>query len=127
MNEPQAGPKGSLDLTKPVQTRDGYPVRIICTDATPDYPIVGVVGSESLHIRCWWGSGQSRRSSIEQDTDLINVPPPEVASYTRVYDHLGRVCIGALYDSDDGSRDINQVALLKIIRVDGKITKVELV
>jgi hypothetical protein len=115
-----------LDLSKPVQTRDGRPVRIICTDATPDYPIVGVVGSEFLHIRCWWGSGQSVRSSIDQDTDLINVPPPEVVTFMNVYQENRSAWCGEIAQKQVHA-GANLLACLKITRVEGKITKVELV
>jgi len=32
-----------FDPSKPVQTRDGLPARIICTDAKCDFPIIGLI------------------------------------------------------------------------------------
>jgi hypothetical protein len=64
----------TLDLNKTVQTKCGYPVRILCTDRLSVYPIVGLVeeknGIESL---CTWdeyGETPSRSMSMQ----LINVP-----------------------------------------------------
>lgn len=70
MNEPK------LDLTRPVQTRDGRAVRILCTDAKSPQSVIGLVADPDgkEHNTSWqanglWGYGDSHSSS-----DLINVP-----------------------------------------------------
>lgn len=68
----------TIDFTKPVQTRDGRPVRIICTDAkNSTHPIVGVVVSTSdgkEYPRCWTKEGEFISGRGELDMNLIQVP-----------------------------------------------------
>lgn len=65
-----------LDLTKPVQTRDGCKVRILCTDYKHSYPVVvirtGCDGAESLAIHKLDGSYIS--NNVSSPNDLVNVP-----------------------------------------------------
>lgn len=70
----------TLDLSKPVQTRDGRPVRILCTDARKAlYPIIGLIqyqdGSEALST---WADGGVYNLPKESAWDLVNVPPKMV-------------------------------------------------
>jgi hypothetical protein len=67
----------AFDPTKPVQTRDGRPARILCTDrASPLYPIVALVrtekGGEVSHYVT--ETGQSWRDEQESGSDLVNIP-----------------------------------------------------
>ena len=74
-----------LDLSKPVQTRNGRPVRILCTDAKGPYPIVGLMPSgEAEHVGSWMVGGNSSPYSWTQD-DLINVPEPKRYVWLNVY------------------------------------------
>lgn len=86
-----------LDLTKPVQTRDGHPVRILCTDRKGKYPVVGLVISnyDDDFIRCWPVSGSYDLDRL-QHLDLINVPPKPVKYYVNVYRGSDGVIMGAL-------------------------------
>jgi hypothetical protein len=65
----------AFDPKKPVQTRDGRPARILCTDAKSSFPIIALVtmfdGSEAAHP--YYAEGNSRSSSIHP-FDLVNVP-----------------------------------------------------
>jgi hypothetical protein len=69
------------DLTKPVQTRDGRPVRILCTDAPGPFPVVGLINGEDLTGFRWTPSGRSNYGPHESPEDLANVP--ERFSFTR--------------------------------------------
>lgn len=63
----------TLDFTKPVQTKDGKPVRILCTDAEGSYslgPVVGLLNGGALH---WYQDG--RFGSQPSLNDLEYVPP----------------------------------------------------
>lgn len=70
----------NIDFTKPVQTRDGRAVRILCTDRTgSNRSIVGLVvcwdGTDILYE--WFTDGgvtQSRATGRQYPDDLINVP-----------------------------------------------------
>lgn len=69
----------TLDLSKPVQTRDGRPVRILCTDARrTKEPVIGLIqyldGSEL--IGTWTIDGvYNYHRHDPSDSDLINIPP----------------------------------------------------
>jgi hypothetical protein len=65
-----------LDLSKPIQTRDGRRVRILCTDAECTHmgnpqPIVGVVGT---HAPTSWSADGVYADGSYSNNDLINVP-----------------------------------------------------
>jgi len=70
-----------IDLTKPVQTRCGKKVRILCTDRVGSYPVCGLINvrstREALHT---WRSDGSWHLFIGErsDYDLINVPEKHV-------------------------------------------------
>lgn len=66
-----------VDLTKPVQTRAGNSVRILCTDAEDGntYPVVTLVkvgGSEVVYR--YNSVGGYYNSGGEDPNDLVNVP-----------------------------------------------------
>lgn len=60
----------TLDFTKPVQTRGGYPVRILCTDAQEPYSVVGIVLVNN-YITSWRPDGTCRNS---QAHNLVQAP-----------------------------------------------------
>mgnify|MGYP001594513988 CR=1 FL=1 len=69
----------SLDFTKPVQTRDGRKVRILCTDAHCTFlgnpqPIVGFAADGPPMT---WSSEGVFDNGATPECDLINVPPPK--------------------------------------------------
>lgn len=73
----------AFDPTKPVQTKDGRPARIICTDMKRSaYPIVALVneGKEERisSFRVDGGSG------IFRDSDLVNIPE-EKTGWINIY------------------------------------------
>ena len=76
-----------LDLTKPVQTRDGREVRVLCTDTKgATYPVVGLVTDEDgdEEETSWTTGGDFNIDDSGDDTDLINVPERLVA-YVNMY------------------------------------------
>jgi hypothetical protein len=72
-----------LDLSKPVQTRDGRPVRILCTDLRGEFPVVAVIENRDFD-----GVGMWRLSGVNQfgqESDLVNVREPERTGWLNVY------------------------------------------
>lgn len=65
-----------LDLTKPVQTRNGLPVRILATDLRSDCPVVGLVSYPDFDsIETWTLDGKfAPDDNDEYELDLVNVP-----------------------------------------------------
>lgn len=89
----------TLDLTKPVQTRDGRPVRIYATDAGGKHPVHGAFLSEEGEWQSdtWTPEGKYLEPLSDHCLDLINIPPkPRVIRF--VEDPEGRY-----YEACDGS------------------------
>lgn len=67
-----------FDPTKPVQTRDGHSVRILCTDRLGyKTPIIGLINQNSHEtVYMWTKDGRSHFDSFKEETnfDLVNVP-----------------------------------------------------
>ena len=90
----------SLDLTKPVQTRNGQKVRILCTDAEcanndVPQPIVGLVAGEFSGPKAWCADGSYFGDRSFSRLDLINVPPQK--KKVTVFIELRRGHDGSLY------------------------------
>jgi len=73
----------TFNPTKPIQTRDGKPARILCIDARGDLPIVALVGApgESEYVQRYTADGCAylgQRGTPSSRLDLINVPEKRV-------------------------------------------------
>jgi hypothetical protein len=67
--------KPVLDFSKPVQTRDGREVKILCTDAKNEYPISGLVTTDNgtqIHVQ-WSITGQYFSGMGNHLKDLVQV------------------------------------------------------
>ena len=69
-----------LDFSKPVQTRDGQPVRILCTDRKhPNYTVIGLIEIDGLELdttKYWTEDGHYFSTRKEDYLDLIQAPQP---------------------------------------------------
>lgn len=79
-----------LDLTKPVQTRDGRPVRILCTDAQSITSVVGLISEEPGKERLFAWNAHGRVAGLAQldahTDDLVNTPVKRrVTGWLNVY------------------------------------------
>jgi len=113
----------TFDPKKPVQTRDGRKVRIICTDARSAYPIIALIEMSN--------GGESRMSYTADGTSmyctpsaqLINVPERKTW-WANVYDfglprtHKSRKAADALRGSD-------ALGLVSLTIENGKIVSFE--
>ncbi len=62
-----------IDFTKPVQTREGRAVRILCVDGPGEQPIAGYVAGDN-HPSAWSTNGHYYlNQSGPRDSDLVNV------------------------------------------------------
>lgn len=115
----------TFDPTKPVQTRDGRPVRILCTDLKEEgYPIAAAVqgwdGSERLESFTTDGrliSGGGRYPKL----DLVNVPD-HGSFWINVF---GDGVLGSPWDNraDADRRKGERGSLLEIRMCDGKLVE----
>lgn len=63
-----------LDFRKPLQTRDGEKVTIVCSTGKPPFPIIGYVESYPRAI-CWTKDGyHNADKTILHNLDLVEVP-----------------------------------------------------
>lgn len=125
-----------LDLTKPVQTRDGRPVRILATDLRSEYPVTGIISHPGYDEVETWTLDGAFVSSDEHPDDLVNVPET-VKRYYPVsrnapalqvwyYDQYSSEAIG--FESLQDCRDSGYHGpVIEIVFVDGKATAVNLV
>lgn len=68
-----------IDFSKPVQTRDGVLVRILCTDRKGSLPVLGLLphpSTEGERVLSWRADGSSPYST--KGYDLENVPDRHV-------------------------------------------------
>ena len=99
-----------LDLSKPVQTKRGHPVRILATDVKGPYPIVGIVNSHldypASYIEAWTLNGRWGCSPIigEGAYDLINVPSKKITMWLNVYkEYSGIYTVNELFYTKDAA------------------------
>lgn len=62
-----------IDWTKPVRTKDGRAVRVLCTDGPGEYPVAGYIEGE-MNPRSWSLNGQIHKRTPHSQLDLENVP-----------------------------------------------------
>lgn len=75
--------KPALDLTRPIQTRNGRPVRILTTDAkyrSNDVlqPIIAVIDDSFVGFWSIDGKFNENANGVPSDYDLVNVRPKKV-------------------------------------------------
>lgn len=110
-----------LDLNKPVQTRDGRPVRILCTNRKSKYPIVGLVlkedGSETTES--WLADGGYHYPAGIGENDLVNVPPKPVKYYVDVFSNqCGGISLSRAYTDKRPDGWLNVGSFIKTIEFD---------
>lgn len=103
-----------FDLTKPVQTRDGNSVRILCTDVEDsDFPVVSLVKrgkSEALYRHTLKGSYYRSRPD---PNDLVNVPVKhQRTGWINCYP--ATLCIHQIKDDADAQRSQDCIACVPI-------------
>ena len=101
-----------LDPTDPVQTRDGRPARIICTDSKwtcegHRYPIVALIGEDERMCYHFCGDGRIK-CGTDHDYDLINIPVERERRYwVNIYP---TECCG--HDSEDSAKEHTDSTLI---------------
>lgn len=117
-----------LDLTKPVQTRQGSKVTILKTDVRhPKFPIIAVVDEgEHQHSISYTAEGKYYTSYHASSYDLVNVP--EVTTqYCNLYSLMNSTFHGEKRLADANQSKVqDRIACLKFTKTDGVITDVSL-
>ena len=122
----------AFDPSKPVQTRDGRPARIICKDRAGDFPIIALVtgfsGEEvvfATQLNGRFYDGQ------DHDYDLINFS--EVTKkYRRVYEGMRTYFSDIAYSSEQdcrtGARNtVGCYGILEEVYTNGEFTTINFI
>jgi hypothetical protein len=92
----------AIDFTKPVRTKDGRAVRILCTDGPSiNYPVIGIIHGDR-DVSTWAFAGFfSSEKDEENPLNLENIPPPPREWWVNVYEHGDKAhrYTGSLLDS----------------------------
>lgn len=116
-----------IDLTKPVQTRDGRPVRIVCTDAPGSCPVVGFCtelspGQKYTAPETWTAEGAYLPGCEDDYRDLINVPK-KIERWHNIYDDGSSNVFLTRDDADaddESSSDFKRVACILVSVTEGE-------
>lgn len=108
----------TFDPTKPVQTREGRPARILTTEGEGTYPIFAtIVNSRGTKLTTSFTVDGLRYADEIDELDLVNIPEPET-----VYFNVSPEHIVFRYDTAaeaDNARSYRNIAL-KAQVIDGK-------
>lgn len=128
-----------LDLTKPVQTRDGLPARILATDLRSEYPVVGIISHPDYdEVETWTldGTFVSSDDDDEHPDDLVNVPvevrryfPTTKGRYSlQVWEYTVGSCEALGFESLQDCRDQGYHGpVIEIVFVDGQAKSASLI
>jgi hypothetical protein len=116
----------TLDPSKPVQTADGRPARIICTDRDGSYPIVALVGAEQKPLTFTANGEQFNPEYVSSDgVVLVNTVEKKTRwVYMTIDDDATHASEGNARGEMATYRDPG--AVLKLEIVDGKLTDVSI-
>jgi len=106
-----------FDPKKPVQTRDGYPARILATDVQDSHPIVAAVTRDDGKeiIRSYCSDGHYLSTVGTSVCDLVNIPE-RCVRWVNLYR-------GALYPSKEEarfSRGSGCIAAVEVTFIEGE-------
>jgi hypothetical protein len=103
-----------FDPTKPVQTRDGRKVRIICTDAKDCQPIIALITEKGCEMpRQYDLNGSFFYDGRECQTDLVNVPETK-SFWSNVYDDGPRFPYHSREEADSTADAPARLSVLEI-------------
>lgn len=119
-----------IDFNKPVQTREGRPARVICTDKKGSaYPVWALVMSESGHeedSHSYTLNGRYFDNGDESEHDLMNVPV-RTERFINFYDGQYDAYSYATLDGANNGACAKRTCVIKVMMEDGKAVSSELV
>ena len=108
----------SIDLTNPVQTRDGQPVRILSLNGSPTYPVVGIIGGNK-NPTCWLLDGRYAERGAAHN-DLVNVPPARIKGWINIYPQNHIVGLHKTREDADWHAVKNRIACIYVEAEEGQ-------
>ena len=93
--------KSMIDLTKPVQTRDGREARVFFTEGGGSFPVLGAFnnGTGIWNLGRWSMDGISAMPTLSADLNLVNIPPKMIKRRLYV----------TTWGKDSGSAGVNPI------------------
>ena len=80
----------SIDWDKPVQTRNGHKVRVLCTDMKAEFPVIVLIENEEGETLYSLDKDGRLWREKENELDIVNVPTT-VTRWVNVYpDEIGK-------------------------------------
>lgn len=109
-----------FDPTKPVQTRDGKPARILASDLrNPAYPIVAAIYQLDQEVAFTYAkNGRYLDSVVKDEMDLINIPEKHVRWLNVYPTGLGRLYLSR--EEADRFSSPNRIACIRIEYEEGE-------
>ena len=99
-----------LDLTKPLQTRDGRNVTLITTNGRDPWPLVGYTGDDYGVPKVWDKNGNYIKE-IDRSFDLMNAPEKKRSGEVWVYGrHYGPAISFHVEHKEPKDADIGKLA-----------------
>jgi len=118
----------TLDFNKPIQTRDGRSVRIICTDKKGDFPIVVLITNPSgkEEVCTYTEDGYYYENEAQCDSDLVNAPEQK-HMWINIYpdNRNEHYSYETLHEADVMANHYDRIGVIHIIIEDKKIVKIE--
>lgn len=114
-----------LNLSRPVQTRDGRKVRIICTDGPAfcgEQPITGFIEGNNIADNWQAGGNYWRKCTIgqlDQSKDLINVPEKRVV-WVNIYEQPLAIAAHGSRGTADKSASVGRIACVRVEFTEGE-------
>jgi len=118
-----------IDFNKPLKTRSGLNVRIICTDRKGDWPVIGLVEVAPGKEQCLSWKHDGRAHACPGEDDLVNTPVV-VERFQNVYSVRATTTLGKWKTSlEDANRcaSSHRQHVIKATWEDSKMVKVEIV
>lgn len=110
-SQPQPKP---IDWTKPVRTKDGRAVRVLCTDGPGDYSVAGYIEGET-NPRSWTLDGYFHINERHSTLDLENIPQSIQREYwVNVYPEVAIASLHYTRIGADSSAFPNRLACVKV-------------
>lgn len=102
--------------TRKVVTKDGHSVRIICTDAKGQWPIVALVdyGTDE-DIESYYSDG--KWSNREEDRLDLFFTPERREGYVNLYRHEDGFIAGRVYDTEKEAKDKHNPRYVSTVKV----------
>lgn len=93
-----------IDFDKPVKTVGGYEVRILCTDAPGEYPVVGYVNYKTyVYPQQWRKDGTVSTITDKHTYDLVNVKQKR-EGWINIFKDFGVISTGTVYTSKKAAK-----------------------